>query len=288
MPNAPPSSSPNKVPAGADRAGPAEIRWSRRLAGWLTGVVADSPVIDAYLLCGTPRTGSTLLCGLLRSTGVAGRPESYFRLPDEQAWADRWQLTRDAGGRFDYGDYVRSAVRDGSTPNGVFGGRVMWGTLDEMVAKLGPASPDGAGAGAGLALLERAFGRTRFVYLRRDDTVAQAVSWARAEQTSFWQDGDTALPGREPRYDHEQIGTLVRTIDEHNAAWREWFAGAGVQPHVVRYEELTADPAGVTRGILEFLDLELPAGMELVPGHRRQADQLNHDWGARYRGAPAG
>src|SRR5205814_9813031 len=51
----------------------------------------DSSGIDAYLLCGTPRTGSTLLCGLLRSTDVAGRPESYFRLPDEQAWADRWQ-----------------------------------------------------------------------------------------------------------------------------------------------------------------------------------------------------
>lgn len=255
-------------------------------AGWLTGAVTDSPGIDAYLLCGTPRTGSTLLCGLLRSTGVAGRPESYFRLPNEQEWADRWQLARDAGGRFDYGDYVRAAVADGSTPNGVFGGRVMWGTLEEMVAKLAVIHPDLAGAD--MALLERAFGRTRFVHLRRDDTVAQAVSWARAEQTQFWQDGDAALPGQVPHYDHEQIDTLVRTIDEHNAAWQEWFAGAGVQPHVVRYEELTADPAGVTRGILAFLRLELPAGVELVPGHRRQADQLNDDWIARYRGATSG
>jgi len=37
--------------------------------------------INAYLICGTPRTGSTLLCDLLRATGIAGRPESYFRLP---------------------------------------------------------------------------------------------------------------------------------------------------------------------------------------------------------------
>jgi trehalose 2-sulfotransferase len=250
--------------------------------------VTDSPGIDAYLLCGTPRTGSTLLCGLLRSTGVAGRPESYFRSPNEQERADHWKLVRDAEGRFDYGDYVRAAVSEGSTPNGVFGGRVMWGTLDEMVAKLGPVYPDLAGARAGLALLERAFGRTRFVHLWRADTVAQAVSWARAEQTKFWQDGDTALPGREPRYDHEQVDTLVHTIEEHNAAWQEWFASAGVRPHVVRYEELTADPAGVTRGVLEFLGLELPAGIELTPDHRRQADQLNHDWIARYRAATAG
>jgi len=46
----------------------------------------------SYVLCGTPRTGSTLLCGLLRSTGVLGRPESYFREPDEVAWAARFGL----------------------------------------------------------------------------------------------------------------------------------------------------------------------------------------------------
>jgi hypothetical protein len=49
-------------------------RASRRLR-----VVADP---SSYLLCGTPRTRSTLLCGLLTSTGVAGCPESYFRQPD--------------------------------------------------------------------------------------------------------------------------------------------------------------------------------------------------------------
>lgn len=229
-----------------------------------------------------------MLCGLLRSTGVAGRPESYFRLPNEDEWADRWSLARNAAGRFDYGDLVRAAVAEGRTANGVFGGRVMWGTLDEMVLKLGAVHPSLVGARAGLDLLERAFGRTRFVHLRRDDTIAQAVSWARAEQTRFWQDGDTAEGGSEPCYDFEQIDALVRTIEEHNAAWLTWFGAAGVEPYVVRYEELTADPAGVTRGILDFLGLSLPAGCELVPGHRRQADQLNDDWIARYRAATAG
>ncbi|GAA3334684.1 hypothetical protein GCM10020358_00070 [Amorphoplanes nipponensis] len=31
------------------------------------------------LLCATPRTGSSLLLGLLASTGIAGHPEAYFR-----------------------------------------------------------------------------------------------------------------------------------------------------------------------------------------------------------------
>ena len=32
----------------------------------------------SYLVCATPRSGSTLVCKTLRETGVAGRPEEYF------------------------------------------------------------------------------------------------------------------------------------------------------------------------------------------------------------------
>ncbi len=56
-----------------------------------------------------------------------------------------------------------------------------------------------------------------------------------------------------------------------------------MQPHRVRYEQLTRDMAGVTRGILDFLGLDLPADRQIEPGHRRQADETNHDWVARYR-----
>jgi LPS sulfotransferase NodH len=251
------------------------------VAAVTVSVDADSSSIVAYLICATPRTGSTLLCGLLWSTEVAGRPESYFRLPDEQWRADGWRLPRNAAGDFDYGDYVRAAVVAGSTPNGVFGARIMWGTLEEIVAKLGTVYPDLGGAD--LDLLTRAFGGSQFVHLWREDIVAQAVSWARAEQTSFWQDGDTALPGHESRFDFEQIHALVQTIAAHNAAWRDWFDAFDVQPHPVRYEDLVADPAGVTRGILDFLGLHLPADRVIVPGTRRQADQITYDWIARYR-----
>jgi len=107
------------------------------------------------------------------------------------------------------------------------------------------------------------------------------VSWARADQTHFWQDGDTAPPGHEPRFDFEQIHTLVRTIDEHNAACRDWFAAYDVKSHLVRYEDLGADSAGVTLGILDFLGLHLSADRAIVPGTRGQADELNDDWIAR-------
>jgi LPS sulfotransferase NodH len=226
---------------------------------------------------------------LLDSTGVAGHPESYFRQPDEHSWADRWGIASSPDGAFSYADYVQAALATGRTENGVFAARIMWGTLDQVVSKLATVYPELAGADGDL--LERAFGRTRFVYLRRDDVVAQAVSWHLAEQTNVWfetaqvrpEPEPEPVPGREPHFGFDQIQQLVQLIEEHNAAWRGWFSAAGIRPHMVRYEDLDADPVGVTRGILDFLGLELPAGREILVQHKRLADELNTRWIGRYR-----
>jgi trehalose 2-sulfotransferase len=241
------------------------------------------PGVDSYLICATPRTGSSLLCGLLESTGVAGHPESYFRQPDEQAWATRWGIAGPSEDGFSHGDYVRAALAAGRTENGIFAGRIMWGTLDEVVGKLATVYPDLAGRD--VELLRRAFGDTRYVYLRRADVVAQAVSWLRAEQTSAWFETVQAahkLPEQEPHFDFDQIHGLISLISEHNAGWQEWFALTGIHPYPVLYEELAAGPVAVTRGILDFLGIELPAGQDIVAQHRRLADALNTRWIDRY------
>ena len=243
---------------------------------------------DSYLICSTPRTGSTLLCGLLESTEVAGRPESYFRQPDEQSWAARWGIVRSPDGVFEYAEYVRAALASGRTEKGVFAARIMWGTLDRVVDKLGAVYP--ALTGADIDLLNRAFGHTRFVYLKRDDVLAQAVSWYRAEQTNVWfeiDQSESEQPEQEPCFDFDQICKLVQVIDGHNAAWRAWFASVGIQPHLVRYEDLAADPIGVTCGILDFLKLELPPGRKIQTRHRRLANELNAQWIDRYRAEQA-
>lgn len=248
--------------------------------------VAAGEPIDSYLICATPRTGSSLLCGLLDSTGVAGHPESYFRQPGEHEWAARWGIVNSSDGTFSYADYVQAAIATGSTDNGVFAARIMWGTLDEVTAKLAPVYPDLAGSD--VDLLGRAFGRTRFVYLRRGDVVAQAVSLLRAEQTNVWfeTEQDRQEPEQEPLFDSDLIHERIRLIGEHNRAWREWFGSAGIRPYQVRYEELDAAPVRVTRGVLDFLGLELPADREIIVRHKRLADKLNAQWIDKYRQAP--
>ncbi|GAA3921168.1 Stf0 family sulfotransferase [Actinoplanes auranticolor] len=233
---------------------------------------------ESYFVCATPRTGSSLLLGLLASTGLAGTPESYFRQPDEQLWADRWKIPGPADPAFEYRAFVRAAVGAGTTPNGVFGAKLMWGTLDRLVAQLAPSTE-----GHDLAVLEAAFGPVRFVYLRREDELAQAVSWLRAEQTRTWKAGDPGGTAAEPHYDKAGITSLLDTVADHNAAWRAWFTRYGVAPHEITYEQLTADLIGTTRGVLSYLGLDPDAGRPIQPRHRRQGDQLNEQWAARYR-----
>ncbi|MFJ9245281.1 Stf0 family sulfotransferase [Streptomyces sp. NPDC101776] len=248
---------------------------------------------DTYFICATPRTGSSLLLGLLDSTGVAGHPQAYFRSPDEVAWAERWGIARTSQHALDYGEFVRAALAAGRTANGVFGAKLMWGTHAELTTRLADLHPDLAADELGL--LEREFGRRiRFVHLYRDDPLAQAVSWLRAEQTGVWFIGGKGeigggRPGpadAQPSYDRDAITRIIRTIDEHNAGWERWFDAYGIHPHRIRYEDLSADPEAVTLRLLDHLGVALPAGSPITPSHQRQADRLNEEWAARFRLPP--
>jgi LPS sulfotransferase NodH len=251
----------------------------------MTHAIGKAARMDSYLICATPRTGSSLLCGLLASTEVAGRPESYFRQPDEPSWASQWGIAR-ADGTFAYAGYVERALAAGRTRNGVFAARLMWGTLEELTAKLRARYRD-PGA-RDIEVVTRALGRTRFVHLHRVDVVAQAVSWLRAEQTDVWVEtieSEAVAQGQELQFDLGALDEFCRTINEHNAGWQHWFASAGIEPYSVTYEDLDRDPVGVTRSVLDFLDLELPQRGLVQVRNRRQADRLSAEWIKRHRSA---
>jgi LPS sulfotransferase NodH len=219
---------------------------------------------------------------MLKSSGVAGRPASYFNRRSLHDYADDWRIARPRDGRIDEA-YVRAALTAGKTSNGVFGGRIMAETLPELIGDL---AADSGSAVTGVELLSAQLGRLRFVHLRRRDVVAQAVSWAKALQTHYWHPGEAVQPGAQhPHYDEDLIGRLVAAIEKFEADWTQWFAAHGIMPHEVVYEELAADPLRTAHNVLDYLGLHVPAGWQLVVGHSRQADQVNADWAARFRAA---
>ena len=231
-----------------------------------------------YLLCATPRTGSTLLCSLLSSTGVLGRPESYFREPDEATWARRLGVPVVDGRVRDFGAFVHAVRAAATTDNGVFGVRIMWGSLGRIAERLRPPSRR-----SDLAVLEEALGPLALVFLRRDDIVEQAVSWCRAEQSGFWQQGDSVV--RPPQQDIAALKGFVTVIREHNGAWQSWFDRHGVQPEQVTYEQLVRDPRATVEAIAARLQVVVPATWRAVTPHQRQADSTSATGAAALRAA---
>ena len=229
------------------------------------------PPRTSYFVCGTPRSGSWLLCGLLASTGVAGRPHEWFWRETEDVNRRAWAVTR-------FADYV-ARVRDaGTTLNGVFGSKLMWGYLEDFLARLRQLG----NARTTRGLVGRHFPEPHFVWVRREDVVAQAVSWSKATQTGRWHGWDPLDPATAPTYDREQIAALAREATAHDAGWRDWFAGIDVEPFVVRFEDLVADPAGTTRGVLDHLGVAA-AELRVATLTVKATDRVNEEWLARYR-----
>jgi trehalose 2-sulfotransferase len=255
-----------------------------------TGKIGKVPL--SYLVCATERSGSTLLCELLSGTGVAGRPEEFFeflsatgrprqpreyflespeiaeRLPPllaplpQPAWEDR----------------LADARERGSTPNGVFGAKMMWAYLEDFLSHGDPEAQLGT--------------PLEWVHVEREDTLKQAVSLWRAVQTSQWRaderSGDErAARGRsadhaQPVFDAAAIDHLKRRLEDHTERWRRWFAEGGIEPLRIGYEAFTAEPHATVCRVLEHLGL--PTDVPIPdPPMRRQSDGLSAEWAERYR-----
>jgi trehalose 2-sulfotransferase len=200
----------------------------------------------SYVICTTPRSGSWLLCGLLASTGVAGRPHEWFLEAVEDTAGREW-------GARDFSEYVRLVQHAGTTPNGVFGAKVMWASFEHLLERLRHID----GNAPDERLIERRFQKPRFVWLHRDDSEAQAASWARAIQTGVWAHWDTptAPAAAETPLDSEQVAALAAVARAHNEAWQGWFESHHIEPIDLRFEDLVTDPIGAATGVLDRLGL---------------------------------
>jgi trehalose 2-sulfotransferase len=245
-----------------------------------------------FLVCATPRSGSTLLCKSLSKTGRAGRPEEYFeclahsgrpREPREYFEgvqdASLLELLPETEASSPDTEPVEAKVRRqferSTTDNGVFGTKLMWGHLEDLALRL--EQP----VDAMPADLSRLFREPRYVFVTRADKVAQAVSLWKAVQTRSW-NADTSQRA-EPVYHEAGIHHLVRQLEEQDDAWRVWFASHGLEPFTVEYERLDRDHHAEVAAVLEQLDLgHVPAP---DPPTRRQADERSDRWAQRYRKA---
>ncbi len=264
---------------------------------------------QSYLICATPRSGSTLLCEALTATGVAGKPKEYFealkmtglpRRPGEyfatfanpaiRAWLNTLSPPHEASPQplfwssSSYSAYLSKVMEEGTTPNGVFGAKVMYGYLADFISNLRLIPgyrdlelPD---------LLSTVFPNLRCIYITRRDKVRQAVSLWKAIQTGVWKVEENTLSEPSPDFQAPSltfhfaaIEHLIEQIVADERAWHAYFEQGGIQPLTVVYEEWLASYEATIQNILTALQIGWPERWE--PAHqrmKRQADALSEEW----------
>ena len=242
----------------------------------------------AYIICGTPRSGSTLLCEMLAASGLAGRPNSYFRQQDIVYWADRWAVPHPDGvetAEFDRA-YLAAMLQAGRGGTEIFGLRLMAASVADAARRLDRV------AGAEGDVTERfaaAFGPVLYIQLSRGDTIAQAVSLVRAEQSGLWHlaaDGSVLEGAEELRpmvYDGDRIATLVRELSRDNAAWGAFFAAHDIAPLRLSYESLTADPQAALATVLAALGRDPEIARSVAVPTAKMASGTSRQWAEKFR-----
>lgn len=252
--------------------------------------------MGSYLVCATPRSGSTLLCETLRETGIAGNPLEFFeavpetgvprRPPDYLRGLDDpeahslvsnapphpapWYSDVRAIGPYER--HLERVREWGTTANGVFGAKIMWAHLEDLGRRLRAGDLHG--------MVDSLFERPRLIWVRRADTVRQAVSLWRAMQTQSWRAENVAAIG-EPRYSYKALRHLVELLAGHDAAWERFFAAASTPVLALTYEDVAADLGAAVRRTLAHIGVE-GSSLAALPPMRRQADERSDAWAERY------
>ncbi|MHA3913468.1 Stf0 family sulfotransferase [Halovulum sp. GXIMD14793] len=242
---------------------------------------------SSYVVCTSPRSGSTMLCKLLAATKVAGNPGSLFHKPSVDAWLRYYDLeTATFTSRRETLDaIVRAAIARGKGETDVFGLRLQRGSFAFFMEQLSYMHSD---CRTDLERIEATFGPTLFIYLNRDDKIDQAISCIRAEQTGLWHrnadgsDLEVQDVKREDGYDPDAIRAQVSEFVEFDKAWRSWFEEQSIEPLEVSYDALAREPQKVLASILDALGADASVADNIPVQTAKIADETNRKWRARF------
>ncbi|MBB4185731.1 Stf0 family sulfotransferase [Sinorhizobium terangae] len=211
-----------------------------------------------YLILSEARSGSSWLSTLLGNSGEMGLPAEWLAPKAHQL--DAKTLPFEA--------FFAEIIRKCSTANGAFGMKIFPNQLFVTQERYGRDF-------IRHCLAEH---ETALVFLRRRDTLRQAISFARARQTRAFAAHHGAKA--EPRYDFEQIARCFFYIRESYNFWQTYLDLLAVPFTEFAYEDLAGDPHPFIAHVAEHLGVGIPARIETRMAVQR--DGMTEEWIARF------
>jgi LPS sulfotransferase NodH len=256
-----------------------------RLSRLIAGVpVADTrrrsdfeslpPPLHSYSILYISRSGSTWLADLLSRQGDLGKPREYLNLDMIVRFATEMNANT-------LTDYFAMLGRRRTTANRVFGLKVGWAQLKLLAEE---------------ELAENPLAGHAWIYLRRRNFVAQAVSLYKARVTRDYQRRRTdtanvrrALDAAAARvaYDAGEIERYLREIFEGEREAEKMIAAAGLSPVRFLYEDImAADPVDVVGAVHRLVFGTIRSPGPIRPSNIEQAGSVqNLEFENRFRAA---
>lgn len=212
-----------------------------------------------YLLASSPRSGSHYLGHLLCETGELGSPLEYFH-PEH---LKKWKEKLNAG---DEETAFRHILARRTSPSGWFGVKAHWKQFAIVREN---------------ERLQKLFSFEKYLLITRRDKVAQGISFALAQATQAWISFQKTK--KAPTYSFVAIQQAVKQLEAQEARWKSYFAARDIDPIVVEYEDLTADPAAVVDKIRSSFGItSVSSSRESLKMPEKQGGEINDEWRQLY------
>lgn len=233
----------------------------------------------SYTIWFSQRTGSTLICKALESTGIAGNPREFFNCPPDLL--NTYQLNN-------YSELQEHLWKLGSTPNDIFGMKHSYcePRFSELIETLKKFPACCSSEINRIKVWEQVFPNHRHIFMTRRNKIRLAVSWWRAIQSSEWHLANDEVhksADLSNAYSYDAINHLYNECSMREAGIQEFFTEGGISPLNIFYEDCIQDYEQTVRRILDYLELDSQAATIAPPALTKLADSISEEWAQRFR-----
>lgn len=200
----------------------------------LAEVLRDCGIRRSVIVTGSFRSGSSYVCTLLAQNGLTGT--------DKERFASFWDIGRETPE-----DVFRVRLTEvlATAEGGLFTTKLMWPHRNFLAQALGFGRTQSAGFAA-------MFPDARWIDIRRQDKIAQAISFWKAKVTNRWH-VFTDEPEPEVSYDFNGIRAAFVELSAHDLLWEDFHVAARTNPWRIVYESFAQAPVPALSALLEAL-----------------------------------
>jgi LPS sulfotransferase NodH len=218
---------------------------------------SDERVTGAILMASTFRSGSTFIAELLQSNGFPGLTYEKFN----EIW--RYNSAVNRVFQKNVSDIVQTA-RDG-----LFTTKMMWPHRSDFARCLRLERDDAQ-------CFSDCFPKPKWIWVKRQDKIRQAISLWRAQKTARWHVFDEI---REPvvSYDFDEIRECFRETHLHDIYWADFFNQASIEPFTIEYEAFCRDIETQLLNLLRFLGSSPEGSLSFDVSLKQQRDAYTEE-----------